>query len=66
MTEVAKQGAPWIFGLAPQSVGAYLEPFHLALKADVGSAHYQARYLAPMNRKLAVSDCERIAEAVVR
>jgi methyltransferase (TIGR00027 family) len=66
MTEVAKQGAPWIFGLAPQSVGEYLEPFHLALKADVGAADYQAQYLKPMNRELPVSECERIAEAVVR
>jgi len=66
MTEVAKQGAPWIFGLDPRSIGEYLEPFHLALKADVGGADYNARYLTPMNRKLAVSECERIAEAVVR
>jgi methyltransferase (TIGR00027 family) len=65
MTEVAKQGAPWIFGLDPQTIGQYLAPFHLALKADVGSADYQARYLRPMNRRLTVSECERLAEAVV-
>jgi O-methyltransferase involved in polyketide biosynthesis len=65
MTEVAKQGAPWIFGLDPQTLGEYLAPFHLALKADVGSADYQARYLRPMNRRLTVSECERLAEAVV-
>jgi methyltransferase (TIGR00027 family) len=66
MTEVAKQGAPWIFGLDPTLIGEYLEPFHLELKADVGAAEYNARYLAPMRRKLAVSEAERIAEAVVR
>jgi methyltransferase (TIGR00027 family) len=65
MTEVAKQGAPWIFGLDSQTIGEYLAPFHLALKADVGGADYQARYLRPMNRKLTVSECERLAEAVV-
>ena len=65
MTEVAKRGAPWIFGLGPQTVGDYLAPFHLALKADVGSVDYQARYLRPMNRGLTISECERIAEAVV-
>jgi methyltransferase (TIGR00027 family) len=66
MTEVAKQGAPWIFGLDPESISQYLEPFHLVLKADVGRADYNARYLTPMNRTLVVSDCERLAEAVVR
>jgi methyltransferase (TIGR00027 family) len=66
MTEVAKQGAPWIFGLDPLSIGEYLTPFNLALKADVGSADYQELYLKPINRKLAVSECERIAAAVVR
>ena len=65
MTEVARQGAPWIFGLDPLTIGKYLAPFHFALTADVGSADYQARYLQPMNRKLIVSECERIAEAVV-
>jgi methyltransferase (TIGR00027 family) len=66
MTEVAKQGAPWIFGLDPLSIGEFLTPFNLALKADVGSADYQELYLKPINRKLAVSECERIAAAVVR
>jgi methyltransferase (TIGR00027 family) len=66
MIEVAKQGAPWIFGLDPKSIGEFLGTFCLMLKADVGSADYQARYLRPINRKLAVSECERIAEAVVR
>jgi methyltransferase (TIGR00027 family) len=66
IAEVAKQGAPWICGLDPKSIASYLEPFHLALKADVGNEDYQARYLRPINRKLAVSEGERIAEAVVR
>ncbi len=66
MTEVAKQGAPWIFGLDPTCIGEYLEPFQLVLKADVTSTDYQGRYLRPINHKPAVSECQRIAAAVVR
>ncbi len=66
MTEVTKRGAPWIFGLDPQSIDEYLAPFQLVLKADVGAVDYNARYLKPRKRTLAISECERIAEAVVR
>jgi O-methyltransferase involved in polyketide biosynthesis len=62
---VAKRGSPWLFGLDPPSVASYLAPFHLHLRADVGNAEYQARYLEPLGRKLVVSECERIAQAAV-
>ncbi len=64
MDRVAKQ-SPWIFGLEPGSVQAYLEPFHLLLNADVGNPDYQAKYLKPLGRDLVVSESERIAKAVV-
>jgi O-methyltransferase involved in polyketide biosynthesis len=64
MDAVAKY-APWVFGLDPSSVPAYLEPFHLALVADVGNADYQEKYLQPLKRTLIVSEGERIVQAVV-
>ncbi len=65
MERVKKNNAPWIFGLEPAIVPAYLEPFHLALVEDVGNTDYQERYLKPLGRELTVSEAERIAQAVV-
>jgi methyltransferase (TIGR00027 family) len=65
MDRMAKQGSPWLFGLEPESLASFLEPFHLHLLADVGSADYQANYFKPMKRGLVVSEMERIAQATV-
>src|SRR5579859_4217120 len=65
MDTVAKRGSPWIFGLEPSEVPAFLQPFQLQLLADVGNADYQVGYLKPLGRKLVVSKCERIAHATV-
>ena len=66
MDEVAKRGAPWVFGLEPSGVDAFLKEFGLGLVADVGSADYQSRYLRPLGRDLFVSEVERVVQAVVR
>jgi methyltransferase (TIGR00027 family) len=62
---VAKNNAPWLFGLEPASVASFLQPFHLQVIADVGNADYQARYLKPLGRNLVVSEIERIVQATV-
>jgi methyltransferase (TIGR00027 family) len=65
MDRVAKQKAPWLFGLEPSDVPSFLKLFHLDLIADIGNADYQARYLKPLGRKLVVSESERIVQATV-
>ena len=65
MDVVAKNKAPWLFGLEPSDVPSFLEPFHLSLIVDVGNADYQADYLEPRGRKLVVSECERVVQATV-
>ncbi len=65
MDMVAKNNAPWLFGLEPAAVAPFLEPFHLHLVADVGNAEYQAKYLKPLGRNLVVSEIERVAQAAV-
>ena len=65
MDAVAKNGAPWIFGLEPSTVQSFLKPFHLSLVADVGNADYQEKYLRPLKRNLNVFDGERIVQARV-
>jgi len=62
---VAKQNAPWRFGLEPSEVAEFLKPFHLNLIEDVGNADYQTRYLKPLGRNLVVTEAERIARADV-
>ncbi|HYK87539.1 MAG TPA: hypothetical protein VE398_02130 [Acidobacteriota bacterium] len=64
MDTVAKD-APWVFGLEPSSIQAYLQPFHLALIEDAGNANYQEKYLKPLGRSLVVFEGERIVQASV-
>ena|SRR2546425_3205655 len=65
MDVVAKQHAPWLFGLEPSCVPSFLKPFHLKLIADVGNAEYQASYLKPLGRNLVVFEGERSVHATV-
>lgn len=65
MDTVAKNGAPWVFGLEPSALQAFLTPFHLSLVADVGNADYQEKYLQPRKRDLKVFAGERIVQAEV-
>ena len=64
MNAVARD-SPFIFGLEPSAIQAFLQPYHLTLIADVGNAYYQEKYLKPLDRRLVVSEAERIAHAVV-
>lgn len=64
MDRVSEQ-APWIFGLEPSGMQAFLETFHLKLVEDVGSADYQEKYLKPLGRDMEIFRGERIAYAVV-
>ncbi len=65
MMDVVAKNAPWIFGLESSSIPAFLKPFHLALRADVGNADYQEKYLKPVGRNLVVFEGERIVFAIV-
>ena len=65
LMDVVAKHAPWVFGLAPSRVPDFLQPFHLALIADVGNVDYQERYLKPVERNLAVFEGERIVQAMV-
>ncbi len=65
MLDTVSKTAPWIFGLEPADLQAYLQPFHLTLVADVGNSDYQAKYLQPLGRTLIVSEAERVAVAKV-
>lgn len=66
MDRVEKNGIPFIFGLEPSEIPAFLEPYHLSLIGDVGNAFYQENYIQPVGRELLVSEAERTAHAMVK
>ena len=65
MERVAKNNAPWIFGLDSSTISSSLKPYHLSLIDDIGNRDYQEKYLRPVDRNLSVSEVERIAHAIV-
>lgn len=60
-----KYGIIWHFGLDPSAVADFLKKFNLKLIEDVGAAYFQEKYLKPLDRRLDVSEIERIVYATV-
>jgi methyltransferase (TIGR00027 family) len=65
MMDIVARSSPWVFGLEPSGLPAFLEPFHLTLVEDVGDADYQEKYLKPVGRDLVVFEGERIVQAAI-
>lgn len=65
ISRVSRRGMPWVFGLDPAGVEAWLieRGFNLVDHAD--ASQYRARYLAPVGRQMTVYEGERIALAEV-
>ena len=57
--------APFIFGLEPAEIPAFLQGFHLRVLEDAGDEYYRKNWLGPMGRKLDVTYGERICLAEV-
>lgn len=60
-TRVVKQ--LWRFGLQPEAVESFLQQYGWKMLDHAGSAEYQHRYLAPINRALPVMEIERAVQA---
>jgi methyltransferase (TIGR00027 family) len=60
------QGSPWITGLDPDGLDAYLDERGLTLLEDVGATEYRDRYLDPLDRDTTVYEGERVAVAEIR
>lgn len=58
-----KNGAPWIFGIDPSGLGAFLSRRGFHLVKELGSETYLDRYLRPAGRELAALEAERVALA---
>jgi methyltransferase (TIGR00027 family) len=65
LMDVVAKSSPWIFGLEPSTIPAFLMTYHLTVAANVGNAEYQEKYLKPLRRTLVVTEGERIIQATV-
>lgn len=65
MSRMEKGGTPWLFGLKPAELPAFLQPFHFNLLTDFGNNDYHTHYLKPLGRELVVSEVERSVQAVL-
>lgn len=60
-----RMGSPWIFGLEPVGVPAYLVERGFALIEDAGAEVYRERYLEPLGRRVRTWEGERMVLARV-
>lgn len=58
-------GEPWIFGIDPAEIEAFLSERGLELVEEVDAPEHRRRYLEPLGRNEAVGDIERVAVARV-
>jgi methyltransferase (TIGR00027 family) len=61
-----RAGSPWIFGLEPVGIPAYLAQRGLTVIEDVGAEEYRERYLEPVGRRMNVFEGERMVLARAR
>jgi methyltransferase (TIGR00027 family) len=65
MSNVASAGEPWLWGLAPPEMPAFLAERGFTLTADVGADEYRARYWGERGRRMRGFGFYRVAQAVV-
>ncbi|HOX42444.1 MAG TPA: class I SAM-dependent methyltransferase [Myxococcota bacterium] len=63
--QVARDGEPWIFGLEPAELPAFLEARGLALREDLGAEEYRARCWGERGRRMRGFRFYRVALAEV-
>ena len=63
LSELERQGEPWLFGIDPVELTQYLTEYGLKLIEDVGAADYRTRYLDPIGRRMDIFEGERVAVA---
>jgi len=62
---VDKRGEPWVFGISPPKLSAYLAARGFHLVDDLSTADAGIRYFAPLGRRERGSGLYRIATAVI-
>ncbi|HAA10957.1 MAG TPA: SAM-dependent methyltransferase, partial [Cytophagales bacterium] len=57
---LAQSGRSWHFGIAPEQLPEFVQPYGYTVREDVGHEEHQTRYLEPAQRKMLVAPIERI------
>jgi methyltransferase (TIGR00027 family) len=65
MSALERQGEPWVFGIDPYEITAYLGARGLSLGQDAGGSAYRRRYLDPLGRRMGIFEGERVVLARV-
>jgi methyltransferase (TIGR00027 family) len=65
LSELQRQGEPWVFGIDPAELSQYLTEHGLKLVEDVAAADYRTRYLDPIGRAMDIFEGERVAVAEI-
>jgi methyltransferase (TIGR00027 family) len=65
ISNLKRQGEPWIFGLDPSELSRYLAAREFSLIDHVGVSEYKERYLNPLGRQMDVFEGERVALAQI-
>jgi methyltransferase (TIGR00027 family) len=63
MANLQRQGEPWIFGIDPDGLNAYLAARNFELVEEVGVPEYRERYLEPLGRQMNIFEGERVVFA---
>ena len=66
IANLRRQGEPWIFGIAPAELDAYLAARGFELVEEAGASEYRERYLEPLGRGMNIFEGERAALARVK
>lgn len=61
ISRVARRGMPWVFGLSPYEIEAWLARRGFKLVDQADAAEYHRRYVTPVGRDLNIYEGERMA-----
>jgi methyltransferase (TIGR00027 family) len=65
IANLQRQGEPWIFGIDPDGLDAYLTARDFEVVEEVGVSDYRERYLDPLDRQMNIFEGERVVLAKV-
>jgi methyltransferase (TIGR00027 family) len=66
IANLRRHGEPWIFGIAPAGLDAYLAARGFELVEEAGASEYRERYLKPLGRRMNIFEGERVVLARVK
>jgi methyltransferase (TIGR00027 family) len=66
ISNLERQGEPWIFGIDPDGLDAYLTARNFEILEEVGVSEYRKLYLEPLGRQMSIFKGERVVLAKIK